>query len=666
MYKPAFVYAHQASKSTLPIDTWCEVVGKKLPQFQSEEDIYSPVPIYVKIAGGINQPNGTIKLSVSPTNKDWYKNLVGALSEITKVKNLSVVNMEGKCISSYNTRALMCVGECDLLNERGKPVRLEHVVAPPLKLSTNKISELKEWWDVNGEKLAKSVAQHMKGLSMAEIAAATTINGPVHQIIEQHIKHNTLHNMDWETFADTYGNSRTSLAHISQKLLGAVRTALQANEHQVRNYHATEGIGSEASLWKRDTGSAAKQPGALKSRYKDDFTLYRDIVEDAMYNPLVKQEMVQSILYGTKPAATIDCGSCGGASKGKKKKEKKPFTNANERIESEIHPLQLYYQKHHYLIHGKLPGHVIHQYNKNLGNSVDKTFPGDASKTIDLFNLYTARAVEPIGNDNKKKWFGRSKKTKTGSPKTKRRSWSPFRRRSKSPKKEGEPKRSRSKELIDKLKAGGKKAAGAVKRGLRRSKEKLRELRERSRSRSRERRERSRSRSGSSSPRSKSPSPKKNVRRTANGKVYTKDNVMYFEHKDGRIYKENKDGVTTFDDIPGVKFARIKSQAIGEKIDSRMPRLIPIGEEVDSGRDVSRMPRLIPIGEQVNSRMPRLIPIGGEVNSGRDVSRMPRLIPIGDDIDDHEFAVEAPSYESLSKPVWDDDLPNLADLLKKK
>jgi hypothetical protein len=85
---------------------------------------------------------------------------------------------------------------------------------------------------------------------------------------------------------------------------------------------------------------------------------------------------------------------------------------------------------------------------------------------------------------------------------------------------------------------------------------------------------------------------------------------------------------------------------IGEEVNSRMPRLIPIGEEVDSGRDLSRMPRLIPIGE--------------------GVSRMPRLIPIGDDIDDHEFAVEAPSYESLSKPVWDDDLPNLADLLKKK
>jgi hypothetical protein len=620
MYKPSFVYAHQASKSTLPIDVWCEVVGKKLPQFQSEEDIYSPVPIYVKIAGGINQPNGTIKLSVSPTNKDWYKNLIGALSEITKVKNLSVVNMEGKCISSYNTRALMCVGECDLLNERGKPVRLEHVVAPPLKLSTNKISELKEWWDVNGEKMAKSVAQHMKGLSMAEIAAATTINGPVHQIIEQHIKHNTLHNMDWETFADTYGNSRTSLAHISQKLLGAVRTALQANEHQVRNYHATEGIGSEASLWKRDGNASAKQPGALKSRYKDDFTLYRDIVEDAMYNPLVKQEMVQSILYGTKPAATIDCGSC---SKGKKKKEKKP-------IESEIHPLQLYYQKHHYLIHGKLPGHVIHQYNKNLGNSVDKTFPGDATKTIDLFNLYTARAVEPIGNDpphpHKKKWFGRSKKTISGSPKPRRRGLSPF-RRPKTPPGGNTPKKSTSKELLEKAKTK-----------FRRSKQKLGALRQRlSRSPSPS--------SGGSSPRSRSSSPKKNVRRTSEGKIYEQDNVTYLEHKNGRKYRADENGFSTFDSAPGIRWTRITSQVIGE--------------------DISRMPRLIPIGEDV-SRMPRLIPTGGEVDSGRDVSRMPRLIPIGDDIDDHEFAVEAPSYESLSKPVWDDDLPNLADLLKKK
>lgn len=136
----------------------------------------------------------------------------------------------------------------------------------------------------------------------------------------------------------------------------------------------------------------------------------------------------------------------------------------------------------------------------------------------------------------------------------------------------------------------------------------------------------------------------------------------YYEDYKRDLYVENPRGSYNFD---GRNWDFVRAQVIGEDV-SRMPRLIPIGEEVDSGRDVSRMPRLIPIGEKVDSRMPRLIPIGEKVDSGRDVSRMPRLIPIGDDIDDHEFAVEAPSYESLSKPVWDDDLPNLADLLKKK
>ena len=369
MYKPAFIHAYKSSKSSLPINVWANAVGRRLPQFRNEEDVYCPIPIHVKIAGSLNDSNGAVRLSVMPTNKEWYSDLTEALCEMTGERAVNVVNYLGTPIQGMTPEQLMAVGECDCVKSNGTPIRLGSVVPPPLHLSTNKQGELKEWWNQMRSPLAEKIAVQLKGMTMAEIAQATLVEGPIQQIIESHLTQNTLHDLEWNKFLKTFGNGNTDSEQMSKKLLDAVRQSLVANETQIRTHHAS--IGSEAALWKSN-----KLNGA--SSYKDDFTLYRDIIEDAMYHPLVGQQMVHSILYGTK--------EIGRRAKGGQKKKKK-------KENGKAHPINSYYQTFHFQEHGKLPGHRIAELNRTEGN-VGSEYPGDSKRAIDMFNLFSGRAVD--------------------------------------------------------------------------------------------------------------------------------------------------------------------------------------------------------------------------------------------------------------------------------
>jgi hypothetical protein len=382
MFKPSFIDAYKRSRSKLPIQVWYQVAGRHLPQFQTDEDVYAPVPINVKLSGGINDPDGTVRLSVCPTNKNWYLDLTSALTEMTGKKNLDVVNMEGKCISGFDTKSLFAVGECDIVDKGSKKlVRLESVVEPPLRMSTNKSETLKKWWEEQSESISREVAQVLRGKNMTEIASAMTKSGAVYETIQSKLEESAP-----EDFLKIYGSGlvRTSPQDLSDKLLHAVRRSLVANEQQIRHFtNAPE----QQSLWKqRETTQIIQTP------YKDDFTMYRGIVDDAIFHPAVCRDVIHSVLYGTKkiqaPVTT-------------KKEKEKEF--------SEYHPLESFYKVHYYNTYGKLPGHVINAYNKTIGTNMQqqKMFPGNAEEAFNVFHMLSGRAYDLIeGHDKKKKKGG--------------------------------------------------------------------------------------------------------------------------------------------------------------------------------------------------------------------------------------------------------------------
>ncbi len=409
MYTPTLLHTYRSSKSRLPITTWISAVAKNLPQFRDDASIFNAVPVNIKIAGSAAQSNGNVSVSVAAFEPNWYQSLVASIAKMTNqpAERLSIVNYLGDSISSFTSAQLACIGECDIIDTvTKKPLRLPAVVAPPLNLATNKTTQLSEWWSSTREDLARQIATSFKGLSMAELANQTIDGGSTHQLIRSYLSGNTLHNLSWDAFASTYGKSATaSVDDIAASVLNGVKQALVSNQTQVRNFHAISG---EATLWKRGTGAPAQT--------KDEFTMYRDIVEDAMFHPMIGKAVIDSIMYGvvkkgqSKPRTQLSYQQQSSPmpqqqqqrilEESDDEEERLPPKDKEEEWNDDLdelaHPVTAYYQRFHQPVHGKVPYHHIEALNKGYGR-VEAKYPGDAKKVMELFNLYSGRSV--IGCD---------------------------------------------------------------------------------------------------------------------------------------------------------------------------------------------------------------------------------------------------------------------------
>ena len=356
MYTPQLLHAYDTSESSLPIEHWVECVATKLPQFQLPSDIYAAIPLDIQMTGSLS--NGSVQLCVSPSSDSaWYKGLIAVLEKMTNQKGIGVRNYLGTPIQDMSPKQLTCASECDIYRlSDGKTVRLASVVPPPLHMMTDKVHQMKGWWNENRASLSNAIAEQLKGKNMAEIAKATNDSGLVQQTIAKYMSEHLPHGMSFEEFMQTYsGNSnRASLEGISGQVLNAVRASLVANEKQVRDFHATEG--TESSLWKKTDNTPAV------GRRIDEFTMYKDIVEDAVFHPLVGREIIQSIMYGSVATQQQQQQSKGIG------KKVVPVSVSNRSVPNR--PIGAaatssidYYTKIHYPIHGKMPGHYLDNLN---------------------------------------------------------------------------------------------------------------------------------------------------------------------------------------------------------------------------------------------------------------------------------------------------------------
>jgi hypothetical protein len=379
LYQPAVIRTWKQSRSRLPLEQWIKIVGRQLPQFATDDDIYRAIPLCVKIAGNLGNANGNVSMSINGvTDKQWYNKLCSALTEMTGKSNIKVVNYLGEDISNFSHHDLRNAGELDVIDAKtGKEIRLAAPVEPPKYMSNNKIGELRTWWESHRDKLASLVADQLKGKTMAEIAAATVENGPIQKALDTYLEKSGLHNMSWTKFASTYAQSASRVCDVkslSNGLLHTVRAALKANEPQIRALHAQMTIASSApdaaSLWSTPAGTG------------DDCTIYRDIAEDAMYNPLVGRNVVNAIAY-----------PIGNHCKYHKKPHKHQKSSRLLRGAVGPHPLNDFYNKYYVGRYDKLPGHVLQRYNSNT--EVASSYAGDLAETMKVFHMLTGRHLAP-------------------------------------------------------------------------------------------------------------------------------------------------------------------------------------------------------------------------------------------------------------------------------
>lgn len=402
MYRKELVETYETSGSSLPIHDWVNLIGKKMSRFSTPSDIYAPIPVYVKLSGSVNEPKGTVKLFVDATNPEWYKQLTNTLQKMTSINgNVEITNMLGKSIKDFTPTQLYAAGECDL-RKSNEVVRVKSFAAPPAKMLGNKHQALTTWWRNNTDALAKRIASELKGKSHLQLENACNVDGPVQKIIENHLSNNTIDGQSWDNFMENYSNGKTNLRDLSQKILHTFRIGMSQNEQNIHDYYAlSESINNNNN----NSGQKMfkKSSVVAHSIYTNDLVMFQDIAEDALRLPVLENAIVNGIRYGTiknrpqqqqqsipKPKTESTAAAAGAAT---------------------FHPLQTYYQTYHYNRHGKLPGHIMSQYNKNAG-VVYKDFPGDAENTINAFLTFSGRNILIGGKAKRRKhhWFHNKKK----------------------------------------------------------------------------------------------------------------------------------------------------------------------------------------------------------------------------------------------------------------
>lgn len=390
LYRQSVINAWQRAGSRLTLDEWVQTIAKRMPQFCNAEDIYAPVNLTVKIAGGIDDANGNVRIAVAPTDKEWYPKLIQGLEEMTGERHLTVQDYLGNPIEKMSARQLSFAGELDVVDKStGKPVRLAEIVPPPLSMATDKNVRLKKWWKSLQDPLAKEVASSLQGKNMAEIAQVTLEGGLIQESVANFLRDNTPGGLEWDEFIQTYGADNVAkdmdpdetMNFISKGILYNVREGLMANENMVRNYHATSGVGSEASLWKSTKNKEA-------TRYQKDFDMYRDIAEDALSLPMVGTHMVNTILHGFLRVDT-------NLMRKKKQRIERPRQRNMSPNAEEFHPMATYLNKMYYPKHGSLPGHVMEGYTKNKSVASSKTYVGNAATALNVYHMLSGKSPKP-------------------------------------------------------------------------------------------------------------------------------------------------------------------------------------------------------------------------------------------------------------------------------
>jgi len=377
VYTPHIRAVYKKLGSSLPLSVWVKSIGSKLPYFRNDSDIYSPITLHLKIAGSINNSDGGVCLNVVPSDSDWYSKLQSAVRDMTgTTSKVDIVDYLGDNISTFNFSQLFSAGELDVVHSRNQSVvRISSAVAPPQHMATNKMEIINDFVKNIREPISDTIAGELQGHTMAEIGRLTSRNGPLQSKIEATLAQRK----GWSSFLTTYAMDNVSRSNDNKKqtsalaksILYQVRQGLTANERQISDYHAAnENKNSdEAPLWEQHAAS-------VSSPYKDEYTMYKDIADDAMHSQLLSRKLVYIIHRG--------------ADRTTKKTQSAPISKRVTTSKNEgRHVMDQFYHDYYYKKHGKFPGHVIDKFNKR--DNVGSVYPGNEDEAVNMFLMFSGK-----------------------------------------------------------------------------------------------------------------------------------------------------------------------------------------------------------------------------------------------------------------------------------
>lgn len=418
LYRPEFVATYRQFNSDLPIETWKEVIGKHLPMFASDNQIYQPAEVRIKLTRPLTDPTGTVKIEVALSDANWYDKLLGAVGEMVQrpAGQIEIVDDCGAYIDKLNQGQLSRAGDLCVIDAKSrKPVYVAAVTAPPKHMSADKEQDIMEWLHTKRQAIADVVVNELKDKhDMIAISTAVCKDGAVQHALATYFINSRPNGESWGQFLQTYAESDAVRAldpkdvakQLARSFLVEVRKSLRASQNEIKAFYSNQQQkqqgkdGDEAKLWDDHIRAAI----GAETHYESALDMFNDVVDEAVHRPVLEAKVYYVVNQGQNLIAGHNNGKWGY---GKKKKKKKKHKSAKARVlssyyatpvsaKTDTHPNDTYYHEVHYKQHGKLPGHVVRSFNKDFqAKSTKRVFPGDPIRAFALYHLFCGRAVLP-------------------------------------------------------------------------------------------------------------------------------------------------------------------------------------------------------------------------------------------------------------------------------
>ena len=392
-FSPAFIEAHKRLAPAIPIKRFASIVNPTSIGLDSTQDFYAPVRFTVQASGKPNDATGIIRLDVAvQKNPDWLRDMKEQLTSTLKLQNVDLKTVTGMPLEQVPLEQLARVGKLVVYDgQRNEPVRLSSLPphGPP-EYRVTKVQELKEWAQkLHQGKLPEVVAAVLKGKDVHQVEAALLSDGAVAQAIQTELAKNG----DWPEFVRLHQSSSTKttkpveaqqlLEKVSRQILAYINRFIGAASQQVKEHIVAEQFRT-MNTQKGDTFkpvlSSLTMSSATSSGKKENPTLYRTLVEDALAVPMLQKNLV-SFVYNFSP----------NAPKTKLIAASRPLT---KRIASNHHPW--YAHIHHTLlpIKGTYPSDYLVKHTKQ-DMSARAPFIGDVNKTYEAYHRFSGIANAP-------------------------------------------------------------------------------------------------------------------------------------------------------------------------------------------------------------------------------------------------------------------------------
>jgi hypothetical protein len=308
---------HATLAPQLPIGNFVKTLKPKDFGYPDARHFYENVNFSVKIFGGINAPNGIMRLSVPVhANENWLRDMKARFLKVaanqvpsgTLPEHVDFRTMDGRSVSTFDPSRLHTTGKLHLyVNDR--KVILDEMPRVPLEYSTQKVASIGKWMDATvNDRLPTKVATLLANKTAHEIDEAVEAGGLVERTIMDHLKSSV---PDWKEFVRTHHkNSPVSmtdaeadkaLRKIARKtILTRIRTMIGAAAPMIKE-HVTalelerkQKAGKNTALHAPILGSLSAA-GAAPIRQNGQ-ELFQRIMRDAFDHPDL-QNRIRNLLY---------------------------------------------------------------------------------------------------------------------------------------------------------------------------------------------------------------------------------------------------------------------------------------------------------------------------------------------------------------------------------